>query len=280
MIDSAANPIVKALHALKTAKARRERRQFLVEGVRGVEEGLMAGAWPDVALYNAALLQRTARGAALLDKLLRPHGARDKAHIIGATERAIVAASETLHPQGIVAAFHFVEWPDPPASVEMPLALICDDIQDPGNLGTLLRSAEAAGVSAVWLTPLSVDLYNPKVVRGAMGAHFRLPVYAERTIQQIRSDLKRVGVPLECIHATEATAQVSYDQINWTRPAALIISNEAHGITPAARSLAANGAFLTIPMAGGAESLNAAMAGAIILFEAARQRRDSYQARS
>ncbi len=235
----------------------------------------MAGAWPDVALYNPALLQRTARGTALLGKLLRPHGPRDRAHITEATEKAIEAASQTLHPQGIVAAFHFVEWPDPPAPIEMPLTLICDDVQDPGNLGTLLRTAEAAGVSSVWLTPRSVDFYNPKVVRSAMGAHFRLPIYADRSLEQIRADLAKIGVAAECIYAAEADAQVSYDQINWARPAALIVSNEAHGITPEARSLAANGALLTIPMAGGTESLNAAMAGAIILFEAARQRRNT-----
>lgn len=274
IIDSPANPVVKTLRSLEQAKHRKERRQFLVEGVRAVEDGLQAGFWPGICLYSPELLMRTERGAKLLKQLTSPEAQRKQGHPpIEATERALEAASATLHPQGVVAAFPMIEWETPkPVSGAEPLALICDNIQDPGNLGTILRTAEAAGVQAVWLSPQCVDPYNPKVVRAAMGAHFRLPVRATDWLG-IERELGHLGIGRECIFATDANAQGTYDSLDWTQPSALIISNEAHGLSADAASLAGAGATIAVPMVGGTESLNAATAAAIILFEAARQRR-------
>jgi len=278
MIDSPSNPIVKMLRSLDSSKNIREHRLFLVEGVRLMEDAIDAGLWPQISLYNRELLGRTARGMALLSRL-DAAGARvpQVAQPLEATVRALEAAGSTQHPQGVVAAFKLIEWGSPKAGGNAgatPLALVCDEIQDPGNLGTILRTAEAAGVIGVWLSPRCADHYNPKVVRAAMGAHFRLPVYEGRNWEQIEAGLAALGIERAGMCGTDAHAAVSYDRVDWTKPAALIVSNEAHGLSREAREIVSSGgATVSIPMAGGTESLNASIAAAVILFEGARQRR-------
>lgn len=269
MIDSPANPVVKTMKALSEGKTRRVRRQFVVEGVRAMEDGLRAGFRPDVCLFNTELLARTELGRQLLGRLK----ALPAPSLFEVSARALQAATETEHPQGVVAAFPFVELPRPKGVASAPLALVCDDISDPGNLGTLLRTAEAAGVHAVWTTPRTVDIYNPKVVRAAMGTHFRLAIYPDQTWESIMQELAALGIDNNRLFCTEAGAERDYDAVDWTQPGAIVISNEAHGLTPEARRICQPSASIAIPMASGTESLNAAVAGAIIMFEASRQRR-------
>jgi TrmH family RNA methyltransferase len=273
MIDSPSNPTVKELQSLNLARRRRERGLFVVEGVRLVEEGIRAGSWPRICLYNEELVKRTERGRDLLRLLRNPRALEEhRGSVQEAGERAIQAAADTEHPQGIVAAFPIPTW-ELPGSPERPaLALVCDNIQDPGNLGTILRTAEAAGVGAVLLTPDCADIYNPKVVRAGAGVHFRLPTFPDRPWPTILETLSGLGIPQSRIFATEASAATPYDALDWTSPSALVISNEAHGLSAAAQQ-ASEGGLLTIPMQGDTESLNAGIAAAVILFEAARQRR-------
>ncbi len=273
MIDSPSNPIVKELQALNQVKRRRERGLFLVEGVRLVEEGLRAGQWPQVCLFDEAAVKRTDRGRALLRQLRDPRAADDhRGSVQEASERAIAAATNTEHPQGIVAAFATPRWNVPQTPDEDALVLVCDNIQDPGNLGTMLRTAEAAGVGTVILSPDCADLYSPKVVRAGMGAHFRLPTFADQPWANIVALLAKLGIASSAILGTDADAPHTYDSADWTKAYALIVSNEAHGMSSEARK-AVTGGLLSIPMRGDTESLNAAMSAAIILFEAARQRR-------
>jgi TrmH family RNA methyltransferase len=223
-------------------------------------------------MYNAELLKRTPRGAELLKELVAGMR-RDPARAapIEASQRVLEAVSATQHPQGIVAAFPFPEWPTPkPLNNISPLALVCDNIQDPGNLGTILRTAEAAGVTVVWLSPGCVDLYNPKVVRAAMGTHFRLPVLPAGW-GEIRQGLQGLEIDPARVYATGSSAPVPYYYVDWRPGSSVIISNEAHGASREAMDLA--GGALSIPMAGATESLNAATSAAIVLFEAVRQRR-------
>lgn len=272
-ISSPANPTVRSLHALASAKEREKSGLFLVEGVRAVSEALAANHLPRVCLYATAPLERTKEGRALLGKLDRlMHN--PSAGIMEATERAVEAAGDTVHTQGIVAAFDIPRRQVAQLGSPTPLAVVCDDIQDPGNLGTILRTAEAAGAGGVWLTGGCADVFSPKVVRSAMGAHFRLPLFPDRSWEQIGAELRGCGVGP--IYAAEAEARTSYDAVDWTLPAALIVSNEARGLSPEAVAFAGErGELISIPMQGGTESLNAAMACAVILFEAARQRRAS-----
>jgi len=267
MIESRANPTVKSLRLLSTTKGRRDQGRFLVEGIRLIEDGLASGALPHTLLYNYDLVARTDRGRILL-KDLTAKGII----ILESSQEAIEAASDTTHPQGIVAAFPLPRWNPPSNPSGSALAVVCDAVQDPGNLGSLLRSAEAVGATGLWLAPGSVDPYAPKVVRAAMGAHFRLPIFS-LSWEEILSGLHVIGVPHSRIFATDAAAATPYDQVDWTGPAAVIVSNEAHGLSQQAREAAKSAHLISIPMAGSAESLNAAVAGSVILFEAARQRR-------
>jgi TrmH family RNA methyltransferase len=265
MITSSANPTVKLIHALTASLPgrRRAERAFVVEGVRAVEEALGSGSPPRVLLYDEAALGRTERGAALLARL-RGHRAAQPA-----TPAALAAAADTVHSQGVVGVFPFPDWPPlAPGGATVPLLLVLDGLKDPGNLGTILRTAEAAGVGGVWLTPDCVDLYNPKVVRAGMGAHFRLPAWPDAAWPAIQADLARLGV--RQIVALDAHAPTAYYALDWRGPAALVLGSEAHGLSPAGRATAITPA--AIPMPGQAESLNAALAAGIVLFEALRQR--------
>ncbi len=250
---------------LRDRKTRQRERKFVAEGVRLIEAGLIEGAIPDIVLYNSQLLARTERGLRLLDDLSRMHelGVPLLREVDTKVMRDI---SDTVTPQGIVASFPFALPTSDPANA--PLCVVADGLQDPGNLGTILRSAEAAGASGVWLSTDSVDVYSPKVVRAGMGAHFRLPLHPDMDWADLATRLAAVGV--EQVVATAMDGAAAYYTLDWQQPSAIIVGNEGRGLSEAACTLAT--ATASIPMVGKAESLNAAMATTIVLFEALRQR--------
>ena len=171
--------------------------------------------------------------------------------------------TDTDTPQGILAVFPFFQ---PYSPAHPTLTLVIDRVRDPGNLGALLRSADAAGVDEVLLTRRTVDIYNPKVVRAGMGSHFRLPYRAGLGWQEIGRVVDGMGVAL-----SDARGDENYDELPWRDPWAIIVGGEAEGSSPEARSLADR--LIRIPCREGVESLNVAVAGSVILFEARRQRR-------
>jgi TrmH family RNA methyltransferase len=257
MIESQANPHVKHIRSLAAdRKDRRRERLFVLEGVRLVADALVGGTVLDLALYAPEQLAQTVAGQALLDQLQT----LSIAHV--ASAQVVAAASDTVHPQGVVA---LARWPQVEPS--MPgIILVLDAIQDPGNMGALLRSAEAVGVAEVLSTTGTVDVYSPKVVRAAMGAHMRLAITQDLRWDAIADRLALV----DQVYAADADARMPYFAADWRQPSALIIGNEAHGLSEDARALARS--TIGIPMHGRAESLNAAVAGSVILFEALRQR--------
>ncbi|NNJ09357.1 RNA methyltransferase [Chloroflexales bacterium ZM16-3] len=256
MISSASNTYVKYLRSLRAdPRDRRSERSFVIEGVRLVAEALAAGADLRVALYNPDQLRGTLAGEALLDQLA------DRPGCYEAGEVAVSAAADTRSPQGVVAA---VAWPE--IAPRPGLRLVLDAIQDPGNLGTLLRSAEAAGVGSVLCSQGCADIYSPKVARAAMGAHFSLPLRNDLSWDELVMEL--LDAPL--IYAASAEAAMPYYAADWRQPAALIIGSEAHGVSPEGLGMATH--HIAIPMLGRADSLNAGVAGSIIMFEALRQR--------
>lgn len=260
MLTSTHNPRVRAVRdLLDKRRAREDSRRFVVEGVRLVEAALDAGARPVEAFYTADLAD-TGRGAALLTRL------RAAGETIEVSDNALRALSDTQTPQGVVAVMPFLDWPVATPGEGAPLALVVDGVRDPGNLGSLLRSAAAAGVDRVLLAPGGVDLYNPKAVRAGMGAHFLLPAVS------LDWDGLANAVAGLAVRAAVAAAQRAYDRADWTVPSALIVGGEADGVSAAGLRLARE--TVAIPMRPGVESLNAAMAGTVILFEAARQRRE------
>ena len=255
VITSSVNPAIAYVRSLSRRDTRAVERAFVVEGLRAVRDGVLAGVPP-----RLVLLRHDDRADRLLHEL---DMAPDDPVLRRVEPRLFDKLSEVQAPQGVLAVF---PWPEgPELTTQTPLVLVLDRLRDPGNLGTLLRSAAGAGVSAVYLTPESVDPWNPKVVRAGMGAHFRLPLLAfDEAAATLRDTL-----PLRA--ASAANAPVAYDAVDWTQPAALIIGGEAEGVSPALTAWASQS--VAIPLAANVESLNAAVAGSILLFEAARQRR-------
>jgi TrmH family RNA methyltransferase len=172
------------------------------------------------------------------------------------------ACSGTETPQGLLAV---VPIPDLPRPERPTLTLILDRLRDPGNLGTLLRTALAAGVDHVLVAPGTVDATNPKAVRAAMGAHFHLPLAATRWNKIPKA------VAGSRVYLAAVEGGTPYTEVDWIEPVALIVGGEAAGAGPQAHALA--DAQVAIPLAGEVESLNAAVAAAVILFEVVRQRR-------
>ncbi len=268
MITSPANPHVKIIRSLATHRKERSReRLFVLEGVRLISDARAAHATLPLLLYDPEQLASTPAGSALLAQIA------DLPQSYPATSRVIAAATDTMTPQGVVALAQMPNWDaatlPAPAHPAAPV-LVLDTLQDPGNAGTLLRSAVAAGVQAVLTTTGTVDLYSPKVVRAGMSAHFVLPLLPDLTWDAIHTTLHTLLGPTPQIYAADMHGDVPYYAADWLQPAALIIGNEAHGISAAARAAATQ--LLSIPMCASTESLNAAIAGSVILFEALRQR--------
>ena len=257
MLSSPQNAKVKLVRALSgRARERREAGAFLAEGVRLVEEALLAGWSFRFVLHSADISERAAQLVARLKQRGTPVDLVDDA--------LLHSLSETETSQGILAVLEEHELPLPAAP---DFLLIPDSIRDPGNLGTLLRSAEAAGVQAVLLPPESADAFAPKVVRAGMGAHFRLPIRSASWTAI--SVLLGAMPPARQVYLADMGGASCWE-VDLKPPLALIIGGEAAGATAAAREQATR--LVSIPMLGGSESLNAAVAGSILMFEVLRQR--------
>ena len=253
-IASPQNPRVKYLKRIQSDRRFRRREGFFViETERWLRDCLAQGWQPELLLHSEAW----ALTPAATDLLSQVNGP-----CLPITPSLLRELSETQTPAGFLALLPIPK-PVPPAAPS--LLLILDQIRDPGNLGTIIRAAAAAAASAIVLTPGSVDPYNPKVVRASMGTLARIPLLemAWPAIDSLWPDLP--------LYIADGAATNRYDAVDWSAPAALVIGGEATGAGPAARQRAATA--IKIEMANGVESLNAAMACSIILFEAVRQRR-------
>jgi RNA methyltransferase, TrmH family len=257
-ITSPQNRWIKLARSLHRRRRRYQERAFLVEGVRPMHEARRAGVNPTVVLVDGESEDVRIRDLA---GDFHEAGAR-----VFLTNRVLIRhASDTEEPQGILGVFPMFDHGMVAGPEEPALFVIADRIRDPGNLGTLMRTALGAGAHALLVAPESADPYSPKVVRAAAGAHFRLP-FAPMSWQALPAPLR------ECeIIGAESNGSTSYDDVDWTRPICLVIGNETQGLSPGA--MAHSRLSVGIPLANNVESLNAATAGAVILFEAARQRR-------
>ena len=253
IISSSQNPKIKLVHALLgRAKERREAGAFVADGVRLVEEAVKSHWKFRFALYDASL---NARGSSLVEQLLS-HGV----DVEEVSEQLMKSLSETETPQGLLAVLELSQQP-----IVNPLnfVLIPDQIRDPGNLGTLLRTAAAAGVQAVFLPPETTDAFSPKVLRSGMGAHFRLPIHSMKW-EKIRRETNDLQIFLADMDGDSCW------EIDLRQPLALIVGSEAEGASDEARRLASQ--KISIPMAGDMESLNAGVAGSVLMLEVVRQR--------
>ena len=180
--------------------------------------------------------------------------------------------SDTKTPQGVLAVMdqfdHSLE--DLIPENKNALLLVLESLQDPGNLGTMFRAAEAAGVTGILMDRNTVDPYNPKVVRSTMGSIFRVPFYIAQDFRETLKYLKTKQISVFAAHLDEDRSR-SYEECDYKKPSAFLIGNEGNGLTGETKQLADQ--CIRIPMLGKVESLNAAMASVVLLFEAARQRR-------
>lgn len=256
LISSISNPRVKQVRALQSSRAERESAGcFVVEGPTLVQEALQA----DVRLVEVYHTEQFAADPER-DSLLG-QCAGEGAHILPVSDEVMRRMADTQTPQGILAVLPLVELPAPGSP---SFALVVDAVHDPGNLGTILRLAAGAAVPLVLLTPGTVDIYNPKVVRGAMGAHFALPVLAASWAEV------KARLPSNHIFLADSGDGIPHFRADWRQPCALIVSHEAHG--PGAEALRLADQHVTIPMPGRTESLNVAMAAGILIYEMLRQR--------
>ncbi len=252
VIHSLQNDRVKLVKSLQTrARARRKNRKLVLEGVRLIRDALHMRHMPEFVFYEAQ--------TADYDLVARLQNS--KTTLLSVTDEIMRYLSDTEQPQGFLAVFSI---PIPPLSKKPVRILILDNIREPGNMGTVLRTAAAAGIELVVLSPGCVDPYNPKVLRAGMGAHFRLPI-----VEANWNEIADYCIDLN-VYGMQADGNLRYDQVDWKKPSAIILGSEAHGVGVEAGAIANDS--IHVPMAAQTESLNASVACAIVLFEAARQR--------
>jgi RNA methyltransferase, TrmH family len=255
-ISSPQNPKIRLVRALMgRRKERAKERAFVIEGVRLLEEAFSAGWQPQFILFSENL---TERGQATVEAY-----AGRGVETIQAPQQLMESISDTETTQGVLAVFPL---PEPTLPSRLDFVVIADRLRDPGNLGTLMRTAAAAGVQALFTTPGTTDPFAPKVVRSGMGAHFGLPVFSLNW-GEIEKLAKKHNLAL---YLAEAEGGQPAWKLDLRQPAGLIVGGEAEGASFEAHEAAAG--IVTIPMPGRAESLNAAIAAGIILFEFVRQR--------
>lgn len=264
-ISSLDNARVKLAAALRQKKVRDETGLFIIEGIHLIEEALAAD-WAIEHLLVCRERFTPEQFTALTNRLL---SFADQLIVVSATVFKKVA--ETESPQGILAVVRQRQ-PEMRAAVSgnghcrRPVWVVLDAVQDPGNVGTIVRTADAAGASGVVLAPGSADLYAGKTVRASMGSLFHLPIY-KASVQECLAYFSAENIP---IFVADANSAKNYNEFDLTAACAVVFGNEGAGVGEAFRQHAA--AAIRIPIIGQAESLNVASAAAVILFEAARQR--------
>lgn len=261
MISSVSNGKVKRVAALgKKASYRRETGLFVVEGPKMAAE-LGRDEVESVYMTESFLKSRKEAG-----ERFRSLGCAETV-----TDEVMKAMADTKTPQGIlaVARQRQYEMKDILKSRGKLHLIILETLQDPGNLGTIMRTAEAAGVSGILMDRGSADVYSPKVIRSTMGAIFRMPFVYVQDLEDALKEIKQAKVRLYAAHLEGAR---DYDKEDYTGHTGFLIGNEAKGLSPGITSMA--DVRVKIPMAGKTESLNAAVAASVFMFEAARQRRN------
>ncbi len=260
MISSTTNTKIKSVLALRDkSKVRKERGAFIIEGSRSVYE-LTKENCLELYVSEHFLQQADAQEKERLAQLCPTYET--------VTDTVFGRLSDTRTPQGILAVAKMPEHTLQELQRTASLLLLLERIQDPGNMGTLLRSAEAAGVTGVIVSEDSADIFQPKVVRATMGSLMRLPIVRTKDFIRTVKELQEEGIAL---YAAALSGAVPYDKADWNRPCGVMIGNEGAGLSKEAQEAATK--TVQIPMAGAVESLNAAVAASVLLFEAARQRR-------
>lgn len=259
MITSSANQQMKHILQLnKKARTRYEQRVFVVEGVKMCME---APREQIQAMYVSESFLADSKQAQML---------KDYDYEI-VKDTVFRTISDTKNPQGILALVKMPEY-DLRDLLETegrpPHLLILESIQDPGNLGTMMRTGEGAGITGLIMNKTTVDLFHPKTIRSTMGALYRVPFYVAEDFCQTIRELQEAGIRLYAAHLEGA---VPYDEPDYTGACGFLIGNEGNGLQKETAQMA--DAYIKIPMEGKVESLNAAIAASLLMYEVNRQRR-------
>lgn len=264
-ITSSRNPRVKRLRSLRQRKYRQRAGCFLIEGIRIVEEALSCGAPVETLVYAPDLLV-SERAKALTERV------EPARHLVlsGDVFRTLSSRDE---PQGIAAEVRIEErsLADIPLADNL-LAIVACQLRDPGNLGTIIRTADAVGATAVVVVEPSVDLYDPQTVRATMGSLFALPVVRladEADLARWYGEIRAADLPLLVV-ASSAHGQRIHFEVDYCRPTVLLVGSERHGLPELVRKQ--SDVVVRLPMAGRATSLNVAAATTALVYEVVRQR--------
>lgn len=283
MITSAANKGIKnVMLLLSKAKERRKQKAFVAEGIKMFLEAPVSGI--SQVYLSEQLAEELETGASFDMGEEKPSGKEgaalsDKLYTVKQSGRALVEIvktdifnkmCDTKTPQGILCVVSMPEYHlDEMLETDEGLFLILEDIQDPGNLGTIVRSGEGAGLSGIIMSSHTVDIFNPKTIRATMGSIYRVPfIYTDDLADAVRT-VKNAGIKTYAAHLAGKTA---YDKENYRGASAFLIGNEGNGLSRETADLA--DLYVRIPMLGEVESLNAGVAAALFMYEAARQRRN------
>lgn len=260
-IDSPKNPFIKELLRLRERRERDRSGRFLIEGVREVERALAAGIRIDQLLVAPELTRPEGQALAATAE-------RSGISVTELSGQAFVRLTIRENPDGLMALAD--TWRTGLSELELPgepLLVVLDGLEKPGNLGALLRTADAVDADAVFVTGPGTDPFNPNVIRASMGSLFSRPLVTAQA-EELRRYLEARGVR---IVATSPSANRPYWDASLTGPLAIVLGTEHQGL--GSEWLAAADEQVHIPMAGMADSLNVATAGALVLYEALRQRR-------
>ncbi len=264
-ITSFRNPRVKFLRSLRMRKYRQREGVFLIEGIRIVEEALDGGAPLETLVYAPGLLV-SERAQALVERVAPGRRLALAGDVFG-------SISEREQPQGIAAVVRIEE--RPPDTIPLSaglLVIVAYQLNDPGNLGSIIRTADAAGATAVIVVEPSADVYDPQAVRATMGSLFALPVVRmadEAALAAWQSQVRAAGLDLLVVATSAHGAQRHFD-VDYDRPVVLLLGNESYGLPDPVRQGA--DVLVRLPMAGRATSLNVSAAAAALVYEIVRQR--------
>lgn len=275
MITSTANSKVKRIVQLqKKARLREQEDVFIIEGIKMFLEA-PADSLQEVFIATGLLAKLIGRERPE-NQLYAAAGQRlQQLSYEEVAEDVFLKMSDTLSPQGILCVVGRMH--NTPARLlaaageketEKPLYLVVETLQDPGNLGTIIRTAEGAGITGIIMDNQTVDVYNPKVLRATMGSVFRVPFAYTRDLVPVLENMTNQGI---AVYAAHLNGAVNYDECSYDVPCAFAIGNEGAGLSE--RVLQKATGYIRIPMHGAVESLNASVAAAIVMYEADRQRR-------
>ncbi len=255
MITSSSNPQMKNIMQLnKKAKTRYEQRVFVVEGIKMQQE--LPREQIQATYVSQGFLQE-ARNCSCLEGC--------SYEVVA--DRVFQGICDTKTPQGILSLVKMPEYTLDDLLGKHAHLLILEDIQDPGNLGTMLRTGEGAGITGVIMSKATVDIFHPKVIRSTMGSLFRVPFYIAEDLPQTIHAIKKQGI---AVYAAHLKGTLAYDRPDYTDSCGFLIGNEGNGLSRESSALADT--LIRIPMEGNVESLNAAIAAALLMFEVKRQR--------